>query len=117
MVFSNDVRIVRVPVALHIGKGVIMPGYTALAKHYIQHSDVCFLNLPCTPIEAISLPVLAHKARKPIVGIYHCDLKLPPGPANRFTNAVVKASVNYAAKTVDKLVIACRNYLSMLDRY
>jgi len=106
----NNVRVVRVPITLRINKGVIMPGYTAIAKRLIQSSDVCFLNLPCTPIEAISLPNICHKADKPIVGIYHCDLKLPPGPANRITNAVATASVKYAARTVDKMVIGTEDY-------
>lgn len=108
--YINGVRIVRIPITRRISKGVVMPGYTAIAKRLIQKSDVCFLNLPTTPVEAIYLPILAGKAGKPIIGIYHCDLHLPPGAVNRIVNIVVNITGRYAAGKVDRIVISTRDY-------
>lgn len=106
----NGVRIVRVPVSFHISKGVIMPGYTKQAKTLIRDSDLCFVNLPSTPIEAISIPTLAQQAGKPVFGIFHCDLHLPVGSMNRFANAVVSMTCRYACNKVDKIVTCTKDY-------
>lgn len=80
----NGVRIVRVPVAFRVGKGPVMPAYTKIAPPLVRAHDLVLLNLPCTPVESVLLPILTRSlARRPLVAAYYCDVRLPEGLFNR----------------------------------
>jgi glycosyltransferase involved in cell wall biosynthesis len=80
----NGVRIVRVPVAFRVGKGPVMPSYAKIAPPLVRAHDLVLLNLPCTPVESVLLPILTRTfARRPLVAAYFCDVRLPEGIFNR----------------------------------
>lgn len=101
----NGVRVARVPVALRLSKGPLMPGYAAAAARLVAGHDLVVGNLPSTPIEAFLLPALARRAGRPVAMTYHCDLNLPSGPLNRIVDQAVFAS-NLAAVGLSDRVVA-----------
>lgn len=72
----QGVRVVRVPVAWRLNKGVIMPGFTLAAWREIRAHDVISIHLP--QVEAALATTLARLARRKPVLTYHCDLQMPP---------------------------------------
>ena len=114
----NGVRVIRVPVALRISKGVIAPTFGLMATKLVWQHDVVQLHLP-----QFDAPGVAMRARlfgKPVVLTYHCDLFLPPGAFNRFVNLVVQFQNNMAALLADHLVTYTQDYAdhsAYLSRY
>lgn len=100
---DGGVRVVRVPVAWRISKGVVMPSFPGHAWREIRRHDIVSIHLP--QFEASLLAFLARLAGRPPVLTYHCDLQLPPGLFNRFVNRVVFVS-NYIAGWLAKAVVA-----------
>ena len=90
----DGVKIIRVPVAARVSKGVIAPTFGWVATNLILQHDVVQMHLP-----QFDAPGVALRGRffgKPAVLTYHCDLLLPPGFFNRFVNFVVNL-MNHAA--------------------
>ncbi len=99
----DGVRVVRVPVAFRISKGVIMPTFGFLATRLVREHDVVSLHLP--QFDAAGVAARARLMGKPSTLTYHCDLKLPPGPFNRFVNLVVHG-MNHLAGLLAHRIIA-----------
>ncbi len=97
----DGVRVVRVPVAARISKGVIMPTIGLAAwKETINH-DVVHLHLP-----QFDAPGIAGRGRvlgKPTVVTYHSDLTLPGGLLNKFINRVVDLMNDLTALSVHRI--------------
>lgn len=112
------VRVVRVPVALRVSKGVLAPTFGLVATKLVLQHDVVQLHLP-----QFDAPGVAFRARlfgKPSVLTYHCDLHLPPGFFNRIVNLVIKFQNNMAALLADHIVTYTQDYAdnsSYLSRY
>ena len=75
---ADRIRIVRVPVALRVSKGVVMPTYPAAAAKRSRSHDLVNAHLP--QLEAVPLAAVARLLRRPYVITYHCDVVLPPAP-------------------------------------
>ncbi|MGB8252622.1 MAG: glycosyltransferase family 4 protein [Anaerolineaceae bacterium] len=82
----DGVRIIRLPVAFHVSKGVIMPGLPARAWQLIGEADVVNLHVP--QFDAMIMAIMARLQRKPVILTYHCDLLLPKGAINHIANIV-----------------------------
>lgn len=114
----DGVRVVRVPVAVRISKGVIAPTFGLVATKLVWEHDVIHLHLP-----QFDAPGVAFRGRlfgKPAVLTYHCDLLLPSGLFNRFVNLVVKFQNNMAGILADHIVTYTQDYAdnsSYLSRY
>lgn len=106
--WSDGVRIVRLPVAARISKGVIMPGFSGFASELIQQHDVVSIHLP--QLEAGLLTCLSRLAGKPAILTYHCDLLLPPGPFNRMVDEVVYASNRIGGALASAVVAYTQDY-------
>src|SRR5512144_615006 len=90
----DGVKIIRVPVAVRVSKGVLAPTFGLVATQLVAKHDVVQMHLP-----QFDAPGVAARARllgKPAVLTYHCDLLLPPGFFNRLVNAVVHFQNNMA---------------------
>src|SRR5258705_12180916 len=88
----DGVKIIRVPVAARVSKGVIAPTFGLVATKLVAQHDVVQLHLP-----QFDAPVVALRGRllgKPTALTYHCDLLLPPGFFNRSVNPVVNFQHN-----------------------
>jgi glycosyltransferase involved in cell wall biosynthesis len=114
----HGVRIIRVPVAARISKGVLAPTFGWVATKLVASHDVVQLHLP-----QFDAPGVAFRARlfgKPAVLTYHCDLDLPSGFFNRIVNAVVNFQNNMAGILANHIVTYTQDYADhspYLSRY
>jgi glycosyltransferase involved in cell wall biosynthesis len=114
----DGVKIIRVPVALRVSKGVLAPTFGWVATKLVAGHDVVHLHLP-----QFDAPGVAFRARlfgKPAVLTYHCDLDLPPGLFNRLVNAVVHFQNNLAGILSNHIVTYTQDYADnspFLSRY
>lgn len=104
----EGVRIVRVPVALRISKGVIMPSFGRMASKLVREHDVIQLHLPQFDAAGVALRGRLHK--KPTVITYHCDLRMPPGITAFAANQAVLLMNNLAAWFTHRIVTYTRDY-------
>jgi glycosyltransferase involved in cell wall biosynthesis len=114
----NGVRVIRVPVALRISKGVIAPTFGLVATKLVAGHDVVHLHLP--QFDAPGVALRARLFGKLAVLTYHCDLLLPPGFFNRFVNLVVQFQNNMAALLANHVVTYTQDYAdhsAYLSRY
>jgi glycosyltransferase involved in cell wall biosynthesis len=114
----EGVKIVRVPVAARISKGVIAPTFGLVATKLVARHDVVQMHLP--QFDAPGVAFRGRLFRKPAVLTYHCDLLLPPGVFNRFVNAVVDFQNNMAGMLSNHIVTYTQDYADnspYLSRY
>ncbi len=114
----DGVKIIRVPVAARISKGVIAPTFGWVATKLVAQHDVVQMHLP--QFDAPGVAARARLMRKPAVLTYHCDLLLPPGFFNRFVNAVVDFQNNMAGMLSNHIVTYTQDYADnspYLSRY
>ena len=114
----DGVKIIRVPVALRVSKGVLAPTFGLLATKLAWQHDVVHLHLP--QFDAPGVALRGRLFGKPVVLTYHCDLLLPPGSFNRVVNIVVKVMNNLAALLATHIVTYTQDYAdnsSYLSRY
>jgi glycosyltransferase involved in cell wall biosynthesis len=98
---QDGVRIRRVPVALRISKGVIMPSLGRIAWQEVRTHDALLLHLP--QFDAAGLAARGRLLNKPTVIIYHSDLILSAGLFNRIVNAVVNLMNDLAARFTHRI--------------
>ncbi|MFW5714344.1 MAG: glycosyltransferase, partial [Brevefilum sp.] len=79
--WNQGVRIVRLPVAFRLSKGVIMPRMPFKVWNLLLESDIVNLHVP--QMDAALVTLLAKLQGKPVVLTYHCDLKMPAGLINK----------------------------------
>ena len=104
----DGVRVVRVPVAFRVSKGVIMPTFGFVATRLVRQHDVISLHLP--QFDAAGVAARARVMGKPSTLTYHCDLKLPPGLFNRFVNLVVHGMNHLAGLLADRIVAYTQDF-------
>jgi len=104
----EGVKIIRVPVAARISKGVIAPTIGFVATRLVLQHDVVHLHLP--QFDAPGIALRARLFGKPAVLTYHCELLLPPGSFNHFVNLVVKFQNNLAGLFADRIVALTQDY-------
>jgi glycosyltransferase involved in cell wall biosynthesis len=110
---QDGVRILRVPVALRVSKGVIAPSFGRTATRLVREHDVVQLHLP--QFDAPGVALRARLMHKPTVLTYHCDLSLPPGIFNSFVNQVVNVMNRTAANLADRIVTYTQDYADHSD--
>ncbi len=104
----DGVKVVRVPVALRISKGVIMPGFGPMAWKLAQRTDAIHLHLP--QFDAPGVAMRGRLMNKPVILTYHCDLQLPKGVFNRVVDRLVLVQNHFAGKLADVIVTYTRDY-------
>lgn len=104
----HGVKIVRIPVALRISKGVLMPGFGPMAWRLAREADVIHLHLP--QFDAPGVALRGRLLGKPVVLTYHCDLQLPSGLFNRMVDRVVLLLNRLAGELSDAVVTYTRDY-------
>lgn len=98
----DGVRIVRVPVAFRLNKGVFMPTFIPLALREMRRHEVISIHLP--QVEAALATFLARAAgRRPIL-TYHCDLQMPPLWYGRIVDRATFWDNLLAGKLADTIV-------------
>ncbi len=104
----DGVKVVRVPVAYRVSKGVIMPGFGPMAWKLAHRNDIIHLHLP--QFDAPGVAIRGRLLSKPVVLTYHCDLKLPTGLFNRMVDGVVQMQNRLAGSLADAVVTYTRDY-------
>lgn len=115
---DQGVRIVRVPVAFHLSKGVIMPRLPFIARRLLKDADVVNLHLP--QLDSALLSRLAKRQRKPVVLTYHCYLEMPRGLVSRLAGWAVHRTNRISAGMADLIVHNTRDFAEhspFLKRY
>jgi glycosyltransferase involved in cell wall biosynthesis len=114
----DGVKVIRVPVAARISKGVIAPTFGWVATKLVAQHDVVQLHLP--QFDAPGVALRGRLFGKPAVLTYHCDLFLPPGLFNRLVNTVVDFQNNMAGLLSNHIVTYTQDYADnspYLSRY
>lgn len=104
----DGVKVVRIPVAVRVSKGVIMPDFGPMAWKLAQQADVIHLHLP--QFDAPGVALRGRFLGKPVVLTYHCDLQLPEGLFNRMVDKVVLTMNRLAGHWADAVVTYTRDY-------
>jgi len=104
----DGVRVVRVPVAFRLSKGVIAPTFGWVATKLVWQHDVVQMHLP--QFDAPGVALRGRLFGKPAVLTYHCDLQLPSGLFNRLVNTVVDFQNNMAGILADHIVTYTQDY-------
>jgi glycosyltransferase involved in cell wall biosynthesis len=118
MELMDGLKIMRVPVAVRVSKGVIAPTFGWVATRLVAEHDVVQMHLP--QFDAPGVALRGRLFGKPAVLTYHCDLLLPPGLFNRLVNLVVRFQNNMAGILSDRIVTYTQDYAdhsSYLSRY
>lgn len=105
---QDGVRIIRVPVAFRISKGVIMPSLGYLATQLVKENDIVNLHLP--QFDAAGIALRGRFFHKPTILTYHCDLRMPPGIISWGANQAVHLMNNLAANYAHRIVTYTRDY-------
>ena len=111
----DGVRVIRVPVAVRVSKGVLAPTFGLVATKLVWEHDVVQLHLP-----QFDAPGVAFRARlfgKPAILTYHCDLDMPPGLFNSIVNMVVHFQNNMAGILANHIVTYTQDYAVSLFLY
>lgn len=114
----DGVRVIRVPVAMRISKGVIAPTFGLVATKLVRENDVVQMHLP--QFDAPGVALRGRLFGKPAILTYHCDLLLPPGRFNRLVNLVVNFQNNMAGLLANHIVTYTQDYADnspYLSRY
>lgn len=99
---KDGVAVKRVPVAMRVSKGVIMPRFGPQAWGMVKNCDVVHLHLP--QFDAPGVALRGRLYGKPVILTYHSDLRLPPGVFNRFVDRVVHGMNRVAGTLADAVV-------------
>ncbi len=114
----DGIRVLRVPVAFRMSKGVIAPTFGWVATRLVRDHDVVQMHLP--QFDAPGVALRGRLFGRPSVLTYHCDLRLPPGLFNRLVNLVVQWQNNMAGILSNEIVTYTRDYAdhsAYLSRY
>jgi glycosyltransferase involved in cell wall biosynthesis len=114
----DGVKVIRVPVAARVSKGVLAPTFGIVATKLVAQHDVVQLHLP--QFDAPGVALRARLFGKPAVLTYHCDLLLTPTWFNRFVNTVVNFQNNMAGRLANHIVTYTQDYADnspYLSRY
>jgi glycosyltransferase involved in cell wall biosynthesis len=114
----DGVRVVRVPVAVRLNKGVVMPSFPFVAWREIRSHDVVSIHLP--QVEGALATLLARGARRKPVITYHCDLQMPPAWYGRIVDRLTFWDNLLAARMADTIVAYTQDFAdhsSVLSRF
>jgi glycosyltransferase involved in cell wall biosynthesis len=104
----DGVRILRVPVAFRVSKGVVMPTFGWVATRLVRAHDVVSLHLP--QFDAAGVALRGRLFGRPTTLTYHCDLSLPPGFLHRAANVAVDFMNVLAGRLVDRVIAYTEDY-------
>lgn len=100
--WKNGFRIVRVPVAFRVSKGVVMPRFSGTARRLLREADLVNLHVP--QADAALVAWYAKRLHKPIVLTYHCTVEMPKGLISGLAGWAVGWSSRISANLADVVV-------------
>jgi glycosyltransferase involved in cell wall biosynthesis len=115
---TDGIQVVRLPVAVRLSKGVIMPSMPLQAWKLVGEADVVNLHVP--QMDAALIAFFAKLRNKPVVLTYHCDLQMPKGLFNQVAGFAAHLANHISARLADVIVHNTRDFAehsSFLRRY
>lgn len=98
----DGARVIRVPVAARISKGVIMPAFGITLRRLLPEHDVAHLHLP--QFDGAGIALNARLFGKPSLLTIHGDIRLPDTPFNKIVQPVINTMNRIAGRNVDRVV-------------
>jgi glycosyltransferase involved in cell wall biosynthesis len=102
----NGVDVVRTKVVARFGKGIISPGFVPAVARAARRSKLLMIHMPMLESGAICLAA----GRVPVVGVYQCDVTLPPGLLNRVQMVALDLSHRIAFRRSAAVVVSSDDY-------
>ncbi len=103
----NNVSVVRAPVDIRVGKGVISKKFVQLFRKLSNSVDIVNLHAPM-----LEAGLLAGLSSVPVVMTYQCDVSLSGGVLERFQNKLLDVSSSFAAKKSKLVTVSSSDYAS-----
>ncbi|WP_454132472.1 glycosyltransferase family 4 protein [Microbacterium lacticum] len=104
----NGVRIVRCPVRVRLGKGVISPSFIPTVVRLARSADMVNLHAPMLEAGAIAQRLAATGV--PFIFTYHCDVSLPPSLLGSVQGFAMDVSTRTAARRAFANVVSSADY-------
>jgi glycosyltransferase involved in cell wall biosynthesis len=104
----GGVRVVRIPVAGRVSRGVVMPSFPAALWRLMGQADVVQVHTPI--LEAPLVTLFGRLRRKPVVLTHHGDLTMPAGFFNKAVERVVTGLMVRALKQTTRIVAYSTDY-------
>jgi glycosyltransferase involved in cell wall biosynthesis/ubiquinone/menaquinone biosynthesis C-methylase UbiE len=104
----NGVRVVRLPYAVQISRGVLMPGFPAAAARLIAEHDLVQIHTPM--LETMLVAGLARVLGKPALITHQGDLVMPAGLFNSVVQKSVGGAMTAGLRLADRVVVHSADY-------
>jgi glycosyltransferase involved in cell wall biosynthesis len=104
----EGVRVLRLPVAGRISRGVVMPSFPAALWKEMRRSDVVQIHTPL--LEAPLITLYGRLQRRPVVFTHHGDLVMPAGAVNRVIESVVTTLMTQALRMATRITVHSGDY-------
>ena len=104
----DGVRVVRVPVAARISRGVVLPTFGTTARLLAADHDVVNVHLP--QFDGWRAVRAARRAGRPVVATVHCQLQLQGGALGRVAGAVTEGADRLCLRGVDRVLVYTDDY-------
>ncbi len=105
---QDGVEIRRLPVALRLSKGVVMPAAAYWGPRLAGQHDVVHVHVP--QLDAAPLSLWCRAAGKPVVMTYHSNLRLPASPVNGVASLVSHLADRVTASAANVVVANTFDY-------
>lgn len=105
---EGNLTVRRLPVALRLSKGVVLPTMLLWTTRLLAHHDVLLVHVP--QLDAAPAVLTARALGRPAVMTYHCDLRLPPSPLNALANLASRLADRLTAAAAHAIVTNTRDY-------
>ncbi len=96
---QDGVEIRRLPVALRLSKGVVMPSAAYWGPHLARQHDIVHVHVP--QLDAAPLAIWSRLLGKPVVMTYHSNLRLP--------SSLINWLASHASHLADSLTASAAN--------
>lgn len=104
----NGVRIVRLPTALHLSRGVIMPGIVGALNRLAQENDVLQVHTPMLETNLVTRIGLWHGKKTVIT--HHGDLVMPNTPRDQLIERVTTALMMQGEREAARITVHSCDY-------
>ncbi len=104
----RGVRIVRLPVAARLSRGVLMPGFPAALWREMRSADLVQMHTPL--LEAPLVALYGRLLRRPVVFTHHGDLVMPAGAFNRVVETSVTTLMTQALRMSTWITVHSADY-------
>ncbi len=104
----NGVRIVRLPTALHLSRGVVMPAFLPTLYRLAREHDLLQVHTPMLETNLVTRVGLLR--RKPTVITHHGDLVMPQNASDQFIERVMTALMTQGEREATRITVHSCDY-------